>query len=83
MTEYLVPVFHHGGHFERVKGILVYCDEKIEKFPEMDVDLVNFFDLVTLFKGLGYRDYKSVMLKKCSSNNLDFALRPLSGDKDK
>ena len=82
MTEYLAHIFHHRGHFERVKGVLLYCNEKIERFREMDVNL-DFFDLVTLFKGLGYSEYKLVMWKKCSSNNLDIALRPLNGDKKK
>ena len=52
---YAVPVFHHGGHFGRgPSGTLEYIGGKVEKFTKMDVDFVNFGDLVILFKGLGY-----------------------------
>ena len=51
MTEYLVSIFHHGGQFARdERGILVYLNGKVDRFPRIDVDLVNLFDLVTLFK---------------------------------
>ena len=57
-----VLVFHQGSCFERDSNrVLVYPNKKIDKFPEMNVDLVSLFDFVRLFKGLGYYDYNSMM----------------------
>ncbi|KAL4390271.1 hypothetical protein AHAS_Ahas03G0128400 [Arachis hypogaea] len=62
MSEYfVVPVFHHGGKFVRDSGgYMSYMDGKVKRFPPMDLDYVNFFDLVVLFKELGYVEYKEM-----------------------
>ncbi|QHN87239.1 uncharacterized protein DS421_16g553330 [Arachis hypogaea] len=58
---YVVPVFYHRGNFIRRGGSeLVYVHGKVEKFLKMDIDFINFEDLITLFKGLGYQSYKTV-----------------------
>ncbi|XP_057740546.1 uncharacterized protein LOC130957719 [Arachis stenosperma] len=49
------------------KGKLEYVDEKVKKWPPLDIDLVNFFDFVTLLKELGYREYKTSFAKKRAS----------------
>ncbi|MED6218692.1 hypothetical protein PIB30_028778 [Stylosanthes scabra] len=56
---FVVPVFHHGGKFIRnLLGELEYVDELVERFPEMDVDHVNFGDMEKLYEDLGYREYR-------------------------
>ena len=83
MTEYIVPVFHHESQFARnTNGVLMYTHGKVDKFPKMDVDLVNFFDFVTLFKSLGYHEYKAMFWLNPNSRDLDCGLRPLNEDKD-
>ncbi|XP_057720001.1 uncharacterized protein LOC130934451 [Arachis stenosperma] len=78
---YAVPVFYHGGHFGRGPGdTLEYIGGKVEKFPEMNLDFVNFGDLVTLFKGLGYATYMAVYWYDPTSNDLESGLHILRGD---
>ncbi|XP_025611182.1 uncharacterized protein [Arachis hypogaea] len=78
---YAVPVFYHGGHFGKGPGgTLEYIGGKVEKFPEMDLDFVNFGDLVTLFKGLGYATYRAVYWYDPTSNDLESGLHILRGD---
>ncbi|XP_057719980.1 uncharacterized protein LOC130934418 [Arachis stenosperma] len=78
---FVVLVFHHGGNFVRgVGGKLVYQNGKEERFPEMDLDFVNFGDLVTLFKGLGYQSYKAVYWYDPSSTEFESEMNILTGD---
>ncbi|RYR00335.1 hypothetical protein Ahy_B07g088465 [Arachis hypogaea] len=78
---YVVPVFHHGGRFARKpSGTLEYIGGKVEKFPKMDLDFVNFRDLVTLFKGLGYASYRTVYWFDPTSSDLEGGLHILRGD---
>nr|XP_025662559.1 uncharacterized protein LOC112758174 [Arachis hypogaea] len=78
---YVVPVFHHGGRFARnPNGTLEYTGGKVEKFPKMDLDFVNFGDLVTLFKGLGYASYRTVYWFDPTSSDLEGGLHILRGD---
>ncbi|XP_020962993.1 uncharacterized protein LOC110264862 [Arachis ipaensis] len=78
---YAVLVFYHGGHFGRgPSGTLEYIGGKVEKFSEMDLDFVNFGDLVTLFKGLGYATYRVVYWYDPTSNDLESGLHILRGD---
>ncbi|XP_020975908.1 uncharacterized protein LOC110270817 [Arachis ipaensis] len=78
---FVVPVFHHGGNFVRESnGSLVYKNGKVEKFPEMDLDFVNFGDLIILFKGLGYQSYKTVYWYDPRSPDIESGLHILTGD---
>ncbi|MED6114259.1 hypothetical protein PIB30_078620, partial [Stylosanthes scabra] len=53
-TIYVVPVFNVGGYLVRNEaGDLVYAEGRVEKFEEMDIDHVNFGDLVKLYESLG------------------------------
>nr|ACN78494.1 unknown [Arachis hypogaea] len=81
MEDYVVPVFHHSGHFIRDnQGVLLYIDGKVNKFPKMDIDLICFFDLKTLFKGLGYLDYKAMYWFDPKTPDLERGLHPIKGD---
>ncbi|XP_072086128.1 uncharacterized protein [Arachis hypogaea] len=81
MEYFVVPIFHHGGHFVRDnKGVLLYINGKVSKFPEMDIDLLCFFDLKTLFKSLGYHDYKAMFWFDNSTSDLESGLHPIEGD---
>ncbi|XP_072060521.1 uncharacterized protein [Arachis hypogaea] len=83
MSEDVVPVFHHGGSFVRDnKGVLVYINGKVERFPPMDVDLICFFDLKKLFLDLGYHDYKAMYWYDPTSETLESGLHPIHGDKE-
>ncbi|RYR68309.1 hypothetical protein Ahy_A03g014805 [Arachis hypogaea] len=46
----------------------------------MDLDFVNFGDLVTLFKGLGYASYRAVYWFDPTSSDLKAGLHILRGD---
>ncbi|MED6140662.1 hypothetical protein PIB30_095436, partial [Stylosanthes scabra] len=49
---FVVPIFHHGGQFFRNPlGKLEYVNEVVERFPDMDVDHVNFGDMEKLMRG--------------------------------
>ncbi|XP_072057427.1 uncharacterized protein [Arachis hypogaea] len=76
-----VPVFHHGGNFSRrASGELVYVNGQVEKFPPMDLDFVNFGDLVTMFKGLGYQSYKEAYWYDPKGKDMEPGLHVLKGD---
>ncbi|QHO54799.1 uncharacterized protein [Arachis hypogaea] len=78
---FVVPVFYHGGNFVRESnGSLIYKNRKVEKFPEMDLDFVNFGDLITLFKGLGYQSYKTVYWYDPRSPDIESGLHILTRD---
>ncbi|XP_015952487.1 pollen-specific leucine-rich repeat extensin-like protein 1 [Arachis duranensis] len=78
---FVVPVFHHGGSFVRTSdGTRIYQNGKVEKFPEMDLDFVNFGDLITLFKGLGYQSYNAVYWYDPTSADVESGLHILTGD---
>ncbi|RYQ95163.1 hypothetical protein Ahy_B08g090219 [Arachis hypogaea] len=83
MSEDVVPVFHHGGSFIRDnKGVLVYINGQVKRFPPMDVDLICFFDLKKLFLDLGYHDYKAMYWYDPTSKTLESGLHPIHGDKE-
>ncbi|RYR59700.1 uncharacterized protein [Arachis hypogaea] len=82
MAEYfVVPVFHHGGKFVRdSEGYMSYMDGKVKRFPPMDLDYVNFFDLVVLFKELGYVEYKEMYWYDILASDIESELHPIKGD---
>ncbi|XP_072060263.1 uncharacterized protein [Arachis hypogaea] len=78
---FVVPMFHHGGNFVRESNrSLVYKNGKVKKFPKMDLDFVDFGDLITLFKGLGYPSYKTVYWYDPRSPDIESGLHILIGD---
>ncbi|XP_020963561.1 uncharacterized protein LOC110265115 [Arachis ipaensis] len=82
MSEYFaVPVFHHEGKFVRDSGgYMSYVDGKVKRFPPMDLDYVNFFDLVVLFKELGYVEYKEMYWYDILASDMEAGLHPIKGD---
>nr|XP_029144759.1 uncharacterized protein LOC112710546 [Arachis hypogaea] len=83
MSYEIVPVFHHGGSFERDEdGALFYRDGSVETFPPLDIDYVNFKDLEEMFKGLGYTSYKQMYWYDGSFLDLESGLHVLKGDKE-
>ncbi|QHO03234.1 uncharacterized protein DS421_13g430550 [Arachis hypogaea] len=81
MEEFTIFIFHHGGHFVRDnKGVLVYIERKVEKFLKMDIDLICFFDLQTIFKSLGYFDYKAMYWFNPMAPDLENGLHLINGD---
>ncbi|RYR39501.1 hypothetical protein Ahy_A09g045058 [Arachis hypogaea] len=61
ISEDVVLVFHHGESFVRDnKGVLVYINRNVKRFPPIDVDLIYFFDLKKIFLELRYHNYKAM-----------------------
>ncbi|MED6188789.1 hypothetical protein PIB30_089235 [Stylosanthes scabra] len=83
-TVFVVPVFHVGGSLVRnADGILVYEGGSVEKFDRMDLDLVNFLDLVKLLEDeLGYKTEKKLHWLDVADDNLESGLYRLLGDKE-
>ncbi|MED6114490.1 hypothetical protein PIB30_080742 [Stylosanthes scabra] len=80
-TMWVVPVFHYGGKLVRdASGELVYAAGYVEKFEEMDVDHVNYEDLVKLYKSLGFRGFKRLFWRDFNVVNLEIGLRWLARD---
>ncbi|XP_020976842.1 uncharacterized protein LOC110271078 [Arachis ipaensis] len=82
MTDrYVIFVFHHGRKFvSNGNGGLVYVNRKVEKFPEMDIDFINFDDLVKLYEGIGYPDYKAIYWFDNTASDIESRLHLLTGD---
>ncbi|MED6138587.1 hypothetical protein PIB30_075660 [Stylosanthes scabra] len=52
---FVVSIFHHGWDFIRNSlGDFEYANGMVEKFEEMDLDMVNFGDMKKLFEGLDH-----------------------------
>ncbi|MED6111287.1 hypothetical protein PIB30_051141, partial [Stylosanthes scabra] len=83
-TVFAVPVFHVGGSLVRnADGMLVYEGGSVEKFDRMDLDLVNFLDLVKLLEDeLGYKTEKKLHWLDVADDNLESGLYRLLGDKE-
>ncbi|MED6220240.1 hypothetical protein PIB30_043043 [Stylosanthes scabra] len=80
-TLWVVPMFHYGGRLARNENDeLVYADGYVENFEEIDVDHVNFEDLVKLYKSLGFRGYKRMFWRDFNAVNLEIGLCWLAGD---
>ncbi|MED6168859.1 hypothetical protein PIB30_015693 [Stylosanthes scabra] len=61
MDAFVVPVFYHGGRFERMaNGDRCYVGGQVKKYPPMDVDFVNKEDLLVLARDLGYLEHKEL-----------------------
>lgn len=80
MPIYITFYFHMCGTLVSNRGVLKYIDGKVETMPPVDVDLVNYFDLVALFKKFGYHDFKNMFWMHLNSGNLDTGLRLIVGD---
>ncbi|MED6121285.1 hypothetical protein PIB30_028659 [Stylosanthes scabra] len=60
-TIYVAPVFHVGGHFGRTEdGVYQYLNGSVEKFEAMDVDFVNYGDLVKMLESIGHKKFKNI-----------------------
>ncbi|MED6154654.1 hypothetical protein PIB30_114664, partial [Stylosanthes scabra] len=78
---FVVPIFHHGGSFVRNPlGELEYVNGLVERFEEMDLDFVNFGDMVKLFEDLRYTKYKTVYWLDKNAPELETGLNELEGD---
>ncbi|MED6224091.1 hypothetical protein PIB30_080426 [Stylosanthes scabra] len=78
---FVVPIFHHGGSFVRNPlGELEYVNELVERFEEMDLDHVNFGNMVKLFEGLRYTKYKAVYWLDKNAPELETGLNEPEGD---
>ncbi|MED6211459.1 hypothetical protein PIB30_073820 [Stylosanthes scabra] len=78
---FVVPIFHHGGSFVRNPlGELEYVNGLVERFEEMDLDFVNFGDMVKLFEDLRYTKYKAVYWLDKNAPELETGLNELEGD---
>ncbi|MED6173055.1 hypothetical protein PIB30_055703 [Stylosanthes scabra] len=81
-TIYVVPVFHVGGKlFQNEDGVLVYEGGKVEKVEEMDIDHLNFGDLVKLLETLGFITHKRIFWLEANAIDLEDGLNLLDGDR--
>ncbi|RYR04294.1 hypothetical protein Ahy_B06g083965 [Arachis hypogaea] len=84
MSECLVtPMFYHGGNFKKdSEGFLSYMHGKVHRWPPMDVDLINYFDLVALFKELGYVEFKTIYWCDMTASDMESGRHAIHGDKE-
>ncbi|QHO31490.1 uncharacterized protein DS421_8g241950 [Arachis hypogaea] len=82
MTDWVIPVFQHGGSFVKDnKGELLYINGNVKRFPPLDLDLVNYFDLKKMFEELGYHAYKKMYWYDPTAPSYEAGLHPIYGDK--
>ncbi|RYR47733.1 hypothetical protein Ahy_A07g033690 [Arachis hypogaea] len=82
MTEWVTPVFQHGRSFVKDnKDELLYLNGNVKRFPPMDLDLVNYFDLKKLFEDLGYHEFKKMCWYDPRAPSMEASLHPIYGDK--
>ncbi|MED6165225.1 hypothetical protein PIB30_097552, partial [Stylosanthes scabra] len=80
-TIYVVPVFNVGGYLVRNEaGDLVYAEGRVEKFEEMDIDHVNFGDLVKLYESLGFVSHQKMHWLDKNAVDFEAGLYKLDGD---
>ncbi|XP_025649566.1 uncharacterized protein [Arachis hypogaea] len=83
MTDWVIPVFQHGGSFVKDnKGELLYINGNVKRFPPLDLDLVNYFDLKKMFEELGYHAYKKMYWYDPTAPSYEAGLHPIYGDKE-
>ncbi|MED6132988.1 hypothetical protein PIB30_024065 [Stylosanthes scabra] len=82
-TFFVVPIFHHRGELVRNPlGELQYANGLVERFEEMDIDHLNFGDMVKLFEWLGYKKYMRVFWEDKNAPKFEIGLNRLRGDVD-
>ncbi|MED6188493.1 hypothetical protein PIB30_086481 [Stylosanthes scabra] len=80
---YVVPVFHHGGTLVTLpNGSVRYVDGKVKKYPPMDIDFVNWKDLETLGKQIGYFKFEAMYWHEPPVIEFGDGLHKIKGDKD-
>ncbi|MED6135512.1 hypothetical protein PIB30_047269, partial [Stylosanthes scabra] len=80
-TFFVVPIFHHRGELVRNPlGELQYANGLVERFEEMDVDHLNFGDMVKLFEFLSYTKYRRVFWEDKNAPEFETGLNRLRGD---
>ncbi|MED6142205.1 hypothetical protein PIB30_111501, partial [Stylosanthes scabra] len=83
MSIYVVPVFHHGGTLVTLpNGSVRYIDGKVEKYPPMDIDFVNWKDLETLGKLIGYVRFEAMYWHEVPATEFRDGLHKIQGDRD-
>ncbi|KAL4330256.1 hypothetical protein AHAS_Ahas13G0381900 [Arachis hypogaea] len=59
MANHITFVYHHEGRFERnMNGVLKYVGGEVTVIPRVNVETLNTFFMVGLFKDLGYVSFK-------------------------
>ncbi|MED6189868.1 hypothetical protein PIB30_100225 [Stylosanthes scabra] len=80
---FVKPVFHVARRFLRTEdGVYVYDDGKTEKFAPMDIDFVNYGDMVKLLEEIGYNKFKKMQWYDFAEDDLEARLHKLEGDSD-
>ncbi|MED6170667.1 hypothetical protein PIB30_033234 [Stylosanthes scabra] len=80
-TFFVVPIFHHRGEFvQNPLGELQYVNGLVERFDKMDIDHLNFGDMVKLFEWLGYTKYRRVFWEDKNAPKFETGLNRLRGD---
>ncbi|QHO38999.1 uncharacterized protein DS421_4g125240 [Arachis hypogaea] len=82
MIDWVIPVFQHGGSFVKDDKVeLLYLNGNVKRFPPMDLDLVNLFDLKKMFEELGYQKYKKMYWYDPRAPSMEASLHPIYRDK--
>ncbi|MED6213473.1 hypothetical protein PIB30_093786 [Stylosanthes scabra] len=77
---YVKPVFHVGGSYVKNDyGLLIYADGKVEKFAPMDIDFVNYGDLLKLLEEIGYKNVKNMKWYDFTEDDFERGLHTLKG----
>ncbi|MED6206871.1 hypothetical protein PIB30_030641 [Stylosanthes scabra] len=80
---FVKPIFHVHGRFVRNDyGVYIYADGQAEKFDSMDIDFVNYGDLLKLLEGIGYKKIKKMQWYDVAEDDLEAGLHKLEGDAD-
>ncbi|MED6175583.1 hypothetical protein PIB30_079779 [Stylosanthes scabra] len=83
MSIYMVPVFHHAGTFVTLSnGSVIYLDGKIKKYDLMDIDFMNWKDLVELGKQIGYVKFNRMFWHEPNVIEFDHGLHEITSDRD-
>lgn len=83
MTTNITFYYHTQGKFVRDENRkLFYVGGTVNSVPPMDIDFVNYFDLVELFKSLGYHDLTAMYWMHPNYPCLNSGLNKLSCDND-
>ncbi|MED6111842.1 hypothetical protein PIB30_056118 [Stylosanthes scabra] len=72
----------HRARFGRDEfGVYEYVDGTVHKLEKMDIDFVNYGDLVKLLESLGYPKFKCMKWYDAAEDDLELRLHKLEGDK--
>ncbi|MED6116410.1 hypothetical protein PIB30_100131 [Stylosanthes scabra] len=62
--------------------VVIYANGKVEKFDPIDIDFVNYGDLLKLLEEMGYKNIKKMKWYDFTDDDFERGLHTLNGDAD-